>query len=137
MFAPQVPGVMYILAKNDDSCTVKNTSKYFGCKRELMDTYVVFNRVDTGGNAICLPTKTLFAINKIGDRLGIDPYDYIYPEYQEETTWMHVDDILRARTKNVNSELACIVVYTSDGNSIILKKSKKLEAALDKQFNPN
>jgi hypothetical protein len=49
---------------------------------------------------------------------------------------MHVDDILRARTKNVNGELPCIVVYTSDGNAIILKKSKKLEAALDKQFNP-
>ena len=85
-------GVMYILAKNDDSCTVKNTSKYFGCKRELMDTHVVFNRVDTGGNAICLPTKTLFAINKIGegdDYNGIssmmsDDYTEYYKKWMDE-----------------------------------------------------
>lgn len=85
-------GVMYILAENDDSCTVKNTSKYFGCKRELMDTYVVFNRADTGGSPICLPTKTLFAINKIGkgdEYNGIssmmsDDYTEYHPEWMSE-----------------------------------------------------
>ncbi len=85
---------------------------------------------------VCSNLEEIEKNREESERLGIDPYDYIAPEYQEETTWMHVDDILRARTKNVNGELPCIVVYTSDGNAIILKKSKKLEAALDKQFNP-
>jgi len=85
---------------------------------------------------VCSNLEEIEKNREESERLGIDPYDYITPEYQEETTWMHVDDILRARTKNVNGELPCIVVYTSDGNAIILKKSKKLEAALDKQFNP-
>lgn len=85
-------GVMYILAEDDDSCTVKNTSKYFGCKRELMDTYVVFNRKGEDGTEICLPTKTLFAINKIGKGdnyedisfMMSDDYSEYYPEWMEE-----------------------------------------------------
>lgn len=85
---------------------------------------------------VCSNLEEIEKNREESQRLGIDPYDYITPEYQEETTWMHVDDILRARTKNVNGELPCIIVYTSDGNAIILKKSKKLESDLDKQFNP-
>lgn len=85
-------GVMYILAENDDSCMVKNQSKYFGRKNENMDTYVVFNREDNNGNAIWLSTKTLFAINKLGVTDGYDgvssvmadDYTEFHPAWMEE-----------------------------------------------------
>ena len=85
-------GVMYILAKDDDSCMVKNQSKYFGSKNESMDTYVVFNREDESGNAFWVSTKTLFAINKLGSSdqydnislLMMDDYSGYHKEWMEE-----------------------------------------------------
>lgn len=83
-------GVMYILAEDDDSCTVKNQSKYFGAKTESMDVWVILDKQDTAGNNIELSTKTLFSINKLG---GNDGYTNIamllfndYSEFHE--AWM-------------------------------------------------
>lgn len=83
-------GVMYILAEDDDSCTVKNQTKYFGAKTESMDVSVILEKEDTEGNKIELSTKSIFSINKIG---GNDGYTNIallmfgdYSEFHEE--WM-------------------------------------------------
>ena len=83
---------------------------------------------------ICSNIDEIERSREESERLGIDQYDHVAPEYQEETTWLHIDDILRARTKNVNGNLKSIVAYMSDGNMIILKHSADLEEALDNQF---
>lgn len=83
---------------------------------------------------ICSNIDEIERSREESERLGIDPYDYVTPEYQEETTWLHIDDILRARTKKVNGNLKSIVAYMSDGNMIVLKHSSDLEEALDNQF---
>lgn len=63
-------GVMYILAEDDDSCTVKNQSKYFGAKTESMDVSIILEKEDTQGNKIELSTKTIFSVNKLGGNDG-------------------------------------------------------------------
>ena len=41
---------------------------------------------------VCSNLEEIEKNREESERLGIDPYDYITPEYQEETTWIHVDD---------------------------------------------
>lgn len=83
-------GVMYILAKGDDSCKVKHASKYFGMNVENMPVYVELNKLDDKNNKIILSTKTLFAIDKIGVS---DSYDDIsnlmFDDYSDKyELWM-------------------------------------------------
>lgn len=83
-------GVMYILAEDDDSCTVKNQTKYFGAKTESMDVSVILEKEDTEGNKIELSTKTIFSINKIAANDGYTNIALLmfgdYSEFYEE--WM-------------------------------------------------
>lgn len=83
-------GVMYILADNDDSCKVKNPSKYFKPKVENMDVYVLLEKQDSDGKNIYLSTKTIFSMNKLGENDGYDNIGLTimedYSEHHEE--WM-------------------------------------------------
>lgn len=79
-------GVMYILAKGDDSCKVKHASKYFGMNTETMPVFVQLNRVDSNNRYIILSTKTLFAIDKIGVS---DKYDNISDTMFSDYSDMH------------------------------------------------
>ena len=83
-------GVMYILAKGDDSCKVKHASKYFGMNTETMPVYVELDRVDSNNVKIIMTTKTLFAIDKLGISDGYEGISGImFSDYSDmEDAWM-------------------------------------------------
>lgn len=91
-------GVMYILAKDDDSCKVKYPSKYFGPQVSNMAVFVELDKIDDRGNKILLSTKTMFAINKIGNSDGYtDVSALILNDYSDfEADWTQE---LRANVK--------------------------------------
>lgn len=83
---------------------------------------------------VCVNVDDIERVRINNERLSLPiPESVPDPIYEEETAWIHIEDISKAFTRRVNGRRA-IHVFMDDGTGMILLHTKMLEDMLDELF---